>query len=161
MYNGSITSDDDINELITCPKVFRYAPPKGSEVNKNISQTFKVYGQSNKLEFSVFITHSIRMIQDFSLGLLFNDMLLYRCNGYHGTTRAGFFSTPHHAYPHAHILSLTDIEKGRSKKPSNICDLSGKYINLQTATMFFCEHCGIMNYENYFDVGQLSFSDLD
>lgn len=88
-------------------------------------------------------------------------MLLYRCNGYHGTTRAGFFSAPHHAYPHAHLLTVLDIEKGRSKKPSSICDLSGKFINLQTAIIYFCEHCGIIDYERYFNVNQISFADMN
>lgn len=159
MYNGLITTDANIHELITCPKIFKSAPRKPQTINKNISQNFIVYGQTNDEEFPVFITYSSRMPMDFSLGLRFKDMLLYRCNGFHGSTRAGYFSTPHHAYPHAHILTLADIDKGRSKKPSEICDLTGEYVNLQTALVFFCTHCGIMDYDKYFNVNQIHFDD--
>lgn len=160
MYNGNIMNDADINFLINCPKVFKSAPKRPSSANRNITQTFSVFGKDSNLEFRVFITYSERMPEDFSLGLMYDGMLLLRCNGFHGTTRAGFFSASHHAYPHYHKLTMEDIECGRSRKPSMIHDLTGKYIDLQTAIVFFCDECGIIDYEKYFEVNQLRLNDI-
>ena len=157
MFSGTIINDSDIKELITCSKTFRTAPSKPMRVNKNISTRFSVYGEKDTLEFQMFITHSERMPQDFSLGLMYDNMLLYRCNGFHGTTKAGFYSAKHHAYPHAHMLSVDDIKNARGRDPSTIIDLTGKYVDERTAISFFCEECGIIGYERYFPVNQLRF----
>lgn len=156
-----IKTNDDIQYLINCPKEFRSAPKKESIINKNISRKFTVYSQKDNLAFNIFISYSLRMEQDFSLGLMYDGLLLYRCNGFHGTTRAGFFSAEHHAYPHSHTLSIEDIECGRGKDPSNIEQLSGKYINLKTATLYFFDKCGIIGYEQYFEhLSQITFDEL-
>lgn len=160
MFTSSIKSNQDIHDLITCNKIFKSAPKRESIVNKNISRKFSVYSQNDNLEFDIFITSSVRMEQDFSLGLLYDNMLLYRCNGFHGTTRAGYYSFSHHAYPHAHILSISDIQSGRAKAPSNIENLTGKYINLNTATLYFFNKCGIIGYEKYFNINQLTFEEF-
>lgn len=122
-----------------------------------MSQKFSLISiEEPTVEFEVFITYSKRMPEDFSLGLMYKDYLLIRFNGFHGTTRAGFYTSHHHAYPHAHILTIDDIENGRGRKPSSIKDLTGEYINLKTATVSFCEKCGIMDYDRYLDVSELS-----
>lgn len=155
VFNGNIVDDKDIDLLIHCPKIFKAAPKNASHINRNVTQSFTVFGQNNNLEFRVFITYSERKPEDFSLGLMYKDMLLFRCNGFHGTTRKGFFSAMHHAYPHSHKLSINDIENNRSRKPSTIQDNTGRYIDLSTAIVFFCDECGIIDYERYFPVSQL------
>lgn len=160
MFNGTVTSDSDISFLIKCPKIFRSSPRSPSRVNRNVSQSFSVYSRDASFKFDIFITYSELMVQDFSLGLRYQNMLLLRCNGFHGTTRSGFFIADHHAYPHWHMLSMSDIQKGRSLKPSNIQDMTGKYFDLQTATAFFFEECAIIDYERYFPVNQVRFPEV-
>ncbi len=157
-----IADDKDIMRLITCPKSILKKPPKPKAVNASVTQRFCVTSQEPSLEFQVFISYSKRMPQDFSIGLMYEDYLLYRCNGFHGTTRKGFYSAPHHAHPHAHILLINDIQNGRGAKPSQIEDLTGEYIDIITATAFFCKKCGIMNYREYLSFpeceGQLTWN---
>lgn len=155
-----ISSDADIELLIHCPKVFLTKPKKPVITNRNVTQRFSVHEKDSSLEFDIFFSYSEQIPQDFSLGLMCGNMLLFRCNGFHGTTRSGFFSAPHHAYPHSHKLSVEDIKNGRSRKPSIIEDLTGKYVSFQTAIVFFCEECGIMDYEKYFPVTQLRLADI-
>lgn len=156
MSTTIISSNADILELISCPKNFVSAPRKPALINRNSTQTFSVIGEKNELKFDIFITFSARMPQDFSLGLMHDGFLLLRCNGFHGTTKAGFYNHSHHAHPHAHVLTIADIENGRGKKPSFIEDLTGKYVNLDTAKVYFFDRCSILEYEKYFDVNQMT-----
>jgi hypothetical protein len=156
MAKQLLSSNSDIIQHITCEKIFKSKPKKFSAVNQNISANFEVDNIDYNWNFKVFVTFSAKMPQDFSLGLIYDDFLLYRCNGFHGTTRAGFFSAEHHAYPHAHQLTTDDIFCGRGKKPSQIIDLTGKYVDMRGAAVFFFETCGIIDNNNYFDLNQLS-----
>lgn len=145
-----IRNDADILRLISCAKNMPTRIKKPAEINRNVTQKFKVVEYISKAEFDVFITFSSRMPMDFSIGLMYNEFLLYRCNGFHGTTISGFYAAEHHAYPHAHILTMEDIENNRSGKPSRHIDLTGKYVDLHTARLYFFEHCGILGYEKFF-----------
>lgn len=157
----TVKTDSDIQNLISCPKHFRSAPKKEYKSNNNVMQKFTVYNQENGLDFTVFIAYLAQMEQDFSIGLMYDNMLLFRCNGFHGTTRAGFYSAGHHAYPHSHTLSIEDIKCGRSKKPSNITNLTGKYVNLNTAILYFFDTCGIIGYDKYFEhLEQVTVDDI-
>ena len=155
-YNGvllvikDIDSDKDITGLIQIEKSIIRAPKKTIDTPSNTLKRYTLKNEENNLEFSFFIAQSVHMPLDFSIGLMYNGYLLYRCNGFHGTTRAGFYSAEHHAYPHAHILSFDDIQRGKGKKPSTIVNLKDKYIDIQSAVVYFCKTCGIINYSKYF-----------
>lgn len=149
-----ILNDSEINRLITCDKILKSAPPKfPHSSNRNIKKTFSVFSADDDEEFSVFFARGM-MEFDFSLGLQYlavpEQPLLYRCNGFHGKTRSGFYSTPHHALVHSHTLSEKDISEKRFRKPTTITDLSGEYYDLGSAIHFFCKKCGILGYEKYF-----------
>lgn len=144
-------NDQQIKHLISCKKKFIVPPPRFPDIStQNITYRFKVYSIETEEEFFVFFARSAKMSEDFSLGLLCNKFMLYRCNGFHGTTRKGFYSAPHHAYPHAHILSAKDIANGCAQKPSNIENLTGEYFDFPGAVHFFCTKCGIIDYMRYF-----------
>lgn len=153
-----INSDSDIKALIECKKIFLVAPKKEKIIQSSYQQTFNVRSFDRELEFLVFIRHSSLLPEDFSIGLVYESFNLLRCNGYHGTTKAGFYSSEHHAYPHAHLLTYSDILSGRSKKPSKLINMTGKYLNLETALLYFFEYCNIIGYDEYFDINQLSFA---
>lgn len=152
--NKLITSDQDVLDLISCEKRFQTKPKKPYEVNQSITQRFPVFGKTGELQFDVFISSSKRMPRDFSLGLMYSDFLLYRLNGFHGTNRSGFYTGAHHAHPHAHLLTLADIESGRSKNPSLLSDMTGEYFDLFTARLYFFKRCAILGYEDFFEENQ-------
>lgn len=154
-----ILTDSTIDDLIACEKQFLKAPPKKPrQLNRNIDWRFSVFSVKGEGEFKIFVAQSARMPEDFSIGLMFDQYLLYRVNGFHGTTIRGFHSAPHHAYPHAHKLTVDDISSGRGRKPSFIEDLRGEYTDLLSALLYFFDKCGIINYRKYFSNGeQLTF----
>lgn len=152
--------ESTIQQLIACPKEFRTRPRDEVSVNKNYSQRFSVYSIDDNIEFPVFVTYSQFIPQDFSIGLMFDDHLLFRVNGFHGTTRSGYYAADHHAGPHTHTLTPHDIRAGRKNKPSFITDTTGEYVDLLTARLYFFKHCGIIGFNKYFpDSQQLSMFD--
>lgn len=153
-------TDQEIAHLISCEKVFCVKPRDASRVNKNMQQRFSVVSSSDQKSFEVFIAHSLIKPLDFSLGLMHDGFLLFRVNGFHGVTRSGFFTAKHHAYPHTHTLTQTDVDRGNPKSPSRIDDVSGEYIDLFTATLYFFRRCGIIGFEKYFETSsQVSLFD--
>jgi len=146
-----LTADDDITHAIRCRKIFKSAPSKTVEKNRNSDRRFDVYSQEDGSCFSVFITQSLRKPEEFSCGLILGGhYLLFRVNGFHGPTRAGKYPAEHHAYPHTHILTMVDINNGRALHPSSIQDTTGKYFDIRTAQLFFFEECGIIGFEDHF-----------
>lgn len=146
-YN--IESNNDINKLIKCQKTIQPNSYRRKFLNNNVDYRYFVTSIDNGLDFEIFISYSNMFNNDFSIGLLFDCYLLLRVNGFHGTTKAGFYSTPHHAYPHSHTLTLDDINNARQKHPSKITDLTNQYTDLDTCIDYFCTECGIINYKNY------------
>jgi hypothetical protein len=144
-------TDSDILALIACPKRIPRKPPKPDFINRNLSQRFEVVGTENGLSFDVFAKCSSRRPSDFSNGLMLGKYLLYRCNGFHGTTKSGFYLWEHHAYPHAHILTMEDIKNGRESAPRKMEDLSSEFSSFPEAQFYFMQHCGIINISDYFD----------
>ena len=117
----------------------------------------------DSLEFEVFLAQNAKLQDDFSLGLLYDKYLLFRCNGFHGTTVSGFHKHEHHAQINSHTLTFEDIMGGRSDKPSQIDILTGEYFNFLSAQLYFLRSCGISNYQDYFDfskLNQISFDDI-
>jgi len=159
----NISNDDDIVKLIQCEKVIIKKPPNPKESNRDIKRAFSVMATGESLEFEVFFAENTRLPEDFSIGLMLDKYLLLRCNGFHGTTLAGFHIHKHHAHVHSHTLTYNDIINGREDNPSNINDLSGKYFCFQSAQLYFLKICNVINYQNFFDyskLDQISFDDL-
>lgn len=153
-----VLTDDEIQRLIVCPKRFASKPREPQRFAKNIQQKFTLQAEETGTEFTVFIAWSQMQPQDFSIGLMFGDFLLLRVNGFHGTTRAGFYAAEHHAVPHTHKLTMKDIESGRHNKPSKITDASGEYVDLFTARAYFFRVCGVTGFEEYFPVNEQCLS---
>lgn len=149
-----ITSNQDILDLISCEKRFLTKPKKPYDVNQSVTQRFSVFSGVDELQFDVFISSSKKMSRDFSLGLMYSDFLLYRLNGFHGTNRLGFYTIDHHAHPHEHMLTMADIENGRAKRPSQHSDLTGEYIDIFTARLYFFKRCAILGFEEFFEGNQ-------
>lgn len=59
-------NNTEIERLITCPKIFKTAPPKLPTLqNRNLNLKFKVYSADNDDEFLVFFSRSAKMLLDF------------------------------------------------------------------------------------------------
>ena len=163
MSTRIIRSDDDIFNLIQCEKTMLKRPQNPKESNRDIKRTFCVVSVDGLLEFEIFFAESVRLPDDFSVGLMFNKYQLFRCNGFHGETNAGFHRYEHHAQVHSHTLTYNDITNGREGKPSKIDYLTGRYHDFPSAQLYFLRVCKINNYMNYFDfskLDKLSFDDL-
>lgn len=157
----AVLTDAEINRLIACPKVFLTKPREAVRINKNFQQKFTVQEVETGNRFTVFIAWSQIQPQDFSIGLMFGDNLLFRVNGFHGATRTGYHLARHHAFPHTHTLTVEDIQGGRQTKPSLTTDTTGEYVDLVSARLYFFKHCGIIDFEKYFSSNrQLSIDDL-
>ena len=158
-----IRSDEEILTLIRCEKKIQKKPPNLKKSNRDIKTRFRVISTEESLEFEVFFAQNARLHDDFSLGLMLDKYLLYRCNGFHGTTFAGYHVYEHHAQIHSHTLTFEDIINGRSDKPSKIDCLTNEYFNFISAQLYFLRLCGINNYQDYFDfskLNQISIYDL-
>jgi hypothetical protein len=156
-----IQSDEEILKLIKCAKRIEKKPSQPKISNRDIKTKFKVISIDESLEFEAFFAQNSRLPDDFSLGLILDKDLLVRCNGFHGTTFAGFHQYEHHALVHSHTLTLNDIMNGRNSKPSHIEDLTGKYFNFLSGQLYFLNFCGVINYQDYFDFSKLSQMSFD
>lgn len=156
-----VLTDAAIMQLITCEKTFATKPREAVKVNKNFQQKFVVQSADGVHQFTVFVAWSAFQPQDFSVGLMYGDNLLFRVNGFHGLTRAGYHSADHHAVPHTHTLTMKDIANGRQNKPSKTIDVSGEYVDLVSARLYFFKCCGIIGHEEYFSSDkQITIDDL-
>jgi hypothetical protein len=155
MSTSIIRNDEDIISLIKCEKTILKKPPNPKESNRDIKRTFSVVSADESLEFEIFFAENAKLPEDFSIGLMYNKFLLLRCNGFHGTTNAGFHRFNHHAQVHSHTLTYNDITNGREEKPSKIDDLSGKYFCFQSAQLYFLKICNVNNFQNFFDYSKL------
>ena len=151
-----IRSDEEILRLIKCEKIIHKKPPNPKASNRDIKTRFKVISTEEALEFEVFFAQNARLLDDFSLGLMIDKFQLFRCNGFHGTTIAGFHKYEHHAQVHSHTLTFDDIMNGRNGDPSRIDYLTGEYYNFISAQQYFLRLCGVTNYQDYFDFSKLN-----
>ena len=156
-----VLTNTEISRLIVCTKTFSAKPREVVRVNKNFQQKFYLQEVETGNQFSAFISWSQFQPQDFSIGLMFGEYLLLRVNDFHGTTRAGYHLAPHHAHPHTHTLTVEDIVNGRQTNPSLTTDVTGEYVDLDSARLYFFKCCGIIDYEKYFSpYKQMSIDDL-
>lgn len=141
-------SDSDILHLIECSKSMSAPIPSPKIKNRNYDQRFTVYSEEHG-EFKVFVSQSVPNPSDFSVGLVFDDYLLFRCNGLHGPTKSGFHQYSHHVSVHTHTLTEDDIYNGRDRKPTKIEDVTGEYADVRSALRYFCVKCGIINFTEF------------
>lgn len=143
---SSIIHANQLHELVICPKRI-IKPPKYYKIEmNNANKRFKLISEDEKFIFSCFIRYLVKRPLDFSIGLMFEDLMLLRVNGFHGATRTGEYVFEHHRYPHIHLLSEDDIKESRNGSPSSInCEVS--YTDLSSALVFFCQSCSIINPE--------------
>lgn len=154
-------SDSDIQKLIECTKSMNASIPVPRSRNRNFDQRFNVYSEDFG-EFKVFIAQSIPNPSDFSIGLIYGEYLLFRCNGYHGPTRQGIHQYSHHASVHTHTLTADDIYNSRERKPTKIECATGQYVDVRTALRYFCLKCGIISFADFApELAQISLFEGD
>lgn len=151
MSETIISTDAEILELISCPKIITQRPRAPREQRKKIEQRLTLKESDGERTFSVFISFLIFRPSDFSVGLLYQGYNLLRCNGFHGTTIRGFYSAKHHEHAHIHRLTVDDIKNGRMDAPSFEETVDEEYDDLDTARLYFFQRCGIINYGEHFD----------
>lgn len=108
-----------IEELISCPKTVVEAPGDMKEGRSGfIKRIFTLISVDDEYSFSGFITQNLTFTENFSIGLSFNPkdekgkIVLLRCNGPHGGTKA----IPHHAVCHIHTATAERVNEGLKPK---------------------------------------------
>lgn len=150
---ASIT-DDELNELIQCPKDITNHARKnmlvenGSERNDMVVISAKGY-YTEPQSFRIFIRRSILLPEDFSIGLIWmptghTGIILLRYNGRHGLNR----SVEHQRVPHIHRLMAADIQ-AEKYDPHQAIE-TDEYHTLEEALPLFLKACHIINGEKDF-----------
>lgn len=162
-----ILTDKNIEELISCEKVITKAPKRHFSLDKtnHFSEQNEFDCQSKinpKNTFHVFLRKSTEISDNFSIGLIFNDeetknVLLLRANG-RQKHRNKEDDKSFYAF-HVHKANEKQLMKGiLNKFDAEICE---EYSNFNSALIYFCQKCGIMNYKKYFpEAMQISMEDL-
>lgn len=141
MEDEEITALIELTKTITAKKFHMTQERNGRNTKTEISLSPK--------SFHVFIRINAVFPENFSIGLMYKDnegknYQLLRVNGEQLTSHI-----EHHRTIHYHILKQSDIENGRSGKPSKRVILE-KVKNFTQALEFFCQKTNIANYKEFF-----------
>lgn len=138
-------TEEQIKELIHCPKTIVDVPKKINEVRASfLKKTFTLSSIDGNFNFSGFTTQNLTFPENFSIGLSYNPkdekgtIPLLRCNGPHG----GIKHTPHHAVCHIHTSTAERINNGQ--KPEGKIELTEDYSTMETAIPFFLKKIGLI-----------------
>lgn len=137
--------------LITCPKVITTAPHKKFDVeNGNRKNDFRLESENGEHRFSVFMRQNTILTENFSIGLKWetapteDSIILLRCNGPHGGNKKYTI----HFVPHIHRLNIElaqqDIFKENDVRPTD------EYSTFDSALFYFCNLCNIKDADKYF-----------
>ena len=153
-----IESDQDIDELIRCPKII-FKPPNKEMIIKFgcLRNDIELYKEDDEdLKFSVFIRINERFRENFSIGLRVYpkgnpSMHLLRFNGKHGEYKDFVTESTHFEY-HIHRATVETIS---DKLP--YAEVTDRYASYEEALKYFLEYTNIINSEKYFKISsQLS-----
>jgi len=134
-----------IAELISCPKTVLEAPREMKEGRSGFAKrTFTLISVDVQYNFSGFIMQNLTFTENFSIGLRYSSkdekgtIVLLRCNGPHGGTKA----IPHHAVCHIHTSTAERINNGL--KPEGQIEITNEYSTIETAIQYFARRVNIV-----------------
>jgi len=144
-------SDQEIEELIQCPKRITEPPKKEMQlVDGHWRNDMKLQSVSEMHEFSVFMRKNEDFEENFSIGLVYHarevrgNIHLLRCNGPHGP----HVLFDHHDRFHIHKADSKNLDSGmRAERNAYI---TKEYASFQDALGYFLKKCNIVNWEQHF-----------
>ena len=149
----SIT-DDFINELISCKKKIIMPPSPKDKANGLHKQTnMELESVDKKYKFSVFIRENTKLMEFFSVGLVYHrdketDIIIIRYNGNHGAHRNYLNNELIEEGFHIHKYSAEAVEL--SIRAENHAQITDKYSTLQEALLSFFTDMNINNFKKYY-----------
>jgi len=133
-----IYTDDDLAQLIACPKRVTVAPKKEPRIQgQMIRNDMEFESLDGKHSFRAYIRQSRQFPENFSIGMEYQpkdepaSFCLIRCNGMHG----GHKAYPHHLTCHIHHSAADDVNAGM-RVERNI-EATGEYAALRDALRYF------------------------
>ena len=133
-------TEEIIEELISCPKTVVEAPRDMKEGRSGfVKRTFTLISVDSRYNFSGFIMQNLTFTENFSIGLTYSPkdekgtIVLLRCNGPHGGTKA----ISHHAVCHIHTSTAERINNGL--KPEGQIDITTNILRLKVQYNFMLD----------------------
>jgi hypothetical protein len=150
-----IYSQDEIDSLISCPKVITEPPKKDMRPERGSRRNnMTLRSKDGDLEFTVFMRINEDFHENFSIGLNFSPkdergtLPLLRCNGPHGDFVGGPPSPQSHFRYHVHRAKAENIVAGlRAERGAELTEGYGSY---REALVFFLKEVNIVNAGEYF-----------
>lgn len=149
----SIT-DDFIDKLISCEKKIILSPSPKNKTNGLHKQTnMELESADKKHKFSVFIRENTKLMEFFSVGLVYHrdketDIIIIRYNGNHGAHKNYLNNELIEEGFHIHKYSAEAVELGI--KAENHAQITDKYVTLQEALLAFFTDLNINNFKKYY-----------
>ena len=147
-------TDDFIDELISCEKKIILPPSPKNKTNGSHKQTnMEIESVGKKYKFSVFIRENIKLMEFFSIGLVYHrgeetDVIIVRYNGNHGAHKNYLNNELIEEGFHIHKYNVKAVELGI--KAENHAKTTAKYATLQEALLAFFIDMNINNFKKYY-----------
>jgi hypothetical protein len=135
-------TQQDIDDLISCPKNFSEPPKKGMKMDGGHTRSdAKLVADNVNGEFLMFMRKNEDFPENFSIGITYHpadgrgEITLLRCNGKHGEYNGNFsLGDPHYDF-HIHRATEEAIEKGL--KAEKYAAKTFAYASFEEAVQYF------------------------
>jgi hypothetical protein len=148
-------SQDEIDDLISCPKVIIEPPKKEMRSERGTRRNnMELRSAEGDLEFSVFMRINEDFPENFSVGLNYSPrdergtLCLFRCNGPHDHLVGTVSTFKAHFGFHVHRAKAENIEAGL--RPECGGELSEGYASYRDALAFFLRRINVINALEHF-----------
>jgi hypothetical protein len=146
-------SQEEINHLISCPKVITEPPKKAMRSERGSRRNdIGLRSKDGELEFSVFMRINEDFHENFSIGLNYSPrdqrgtLCLLRCNGPHGDF-IGDTLGAHFRY-HVHRAKASNLTAGLRAESG--AEATARYASYNDALAFFLDEINVINAFEYF-----------
>jgi hypothetical protein len=144
----AVLTDQQIAELIACPKIVTDAARKAMRVEGAHQRADIKLESLDGKQFAIFVRQSTVFAENFSIGLRYvpqdgsDSVILFRCNGPHGPS-GGSLSGSHHPHPHIHTATETNLMDGARAERGGI--VTQEFSEIHGATSYFLDQIGFPN----------------
>ncbi len=153
-------TNQEIEELTTCPKIIINAPKKEPILRQGSWHNgFKLESLDSKYQFSVYTRINEKFEENFSVGLIYKNTHLIRCNGIHGVHKNKIINNNEFNVFHIHKATQEVIEQELDS--CSDAQLTNEYATFEEALFFFIKHINITNADEYPYLSNLSQFTLD
>ena len=156
---------EEIEELIRCPKVIIEAPRKEMYIERAyLRNDLKLREKNGERIFKVFMRQTVDFPEDFTIGIEYipdderDRIILLRCNGPHGEFEDGPCPPSSHFMYHIHKAKEENIR--RRVKPERFGEATEEYAAYEQALSYFIHVVNITDsheHEYFKGINQMEF----